>query len=99
MLKTMMKIVPLLFVIHLQQTKKIKRNKLISIAKKSEAGWLTIEENQNDSMESDSDNSQKVRQTKQKSLQKQKKSSVRSKFFFPFPENVLSQHYRNASFI
>ena len=79
--------------------KLIKINKLIRIVDKSEARWLTIEEYQNDSAASDSDNSQKIRQAEESALRKQKtKSSVCPKPSFSFHQSVLSQQFLNASF-
>ena len=47
------------------------RNKLIRIADKSEAEWLTVEEYQNDAATSDSDDSRKICQAKRIAPRKQ----------------------------
>ena len=79
---------------------KERRNKLIRIAEKSEAKWVTIEEYQNDSAANDSENLRKICLSKQRALREQKpKSLVHPKPSFSFPESVVSQHFCNASFI
>ena len=75
-----------------------KRNKLIRIADKLEAGQLPIEEYQNDSAVNNSDDSHKIRQVEQRALRKQKtKSSVCPKSY-SFLQSVLSLQFQNASF-
>ena len=49
-----------------------KRNKLISLADKFEAGWVIVEEHQTDKLASDSDDDRKIRRAEKAALEKKK---------------------------
>ena len=56
-----------------------KRNKLIKLADKSEAGWLAIDEYIADDLASDSDDDKKIRKAQARAVAKKKGQSAKSR--------------------